>query len=70
MNRKFTKKTVRTAIKQDVSPDLNHRPDYSIWDVLEKKTNASAHSNIGSLQTAIEEEWNKISEEWILKACI
>ncbi len=33
------------------------------------KTNTTFHPNIGSLKTAIEEEWNKMSEEFILKAC-
>ena len=28
--------------------------------VLENKTNATSHLNIGSFKTAIEEEWNKI----------
>ena len=40
--------------------------DYAIWGILENKT---SHSNIGSLKTAIEKEWNKMSEEFILKAC-
>ena len=59
---------MRTAIKQDLSPDLNPL-DYTIWDVLKKKTNATSHLNIGSLKTTTEEEWNKMSEEFILKAC-
>ena len=42
--------------------------DYAIWGVLENKTNANSHLNIDSLKTAIEEEWNKMSEEFILKA--
>ena len=51
-----------------ISPD--HNPlDYAIWGVLENKTNATSQPNIGSLKTAIEEEWNKMSEEFILKAC-
>ena len=33
---KVHEKTVRTAIKQDLSPDLNPL-DYAIWDVLEKQ---------------------------------
>ena len=37
--------------------------------VLENKTNATSYPNIGSLKNAIEEEWNKMSEEFILKAC-
>ena len=63
------KKTVRTAIKQDLSPDLNP-PDYAIWGVLEKnKTNVNSHPYITSLKTAIEKKWKKISEEFILKSC-
>ena len=31
--------------------------------------NATSHPNIGSLKNAIEEEWNKMSEKFILKAC-
>ena len=35
------------------SPD--HNPfDYIIWGILENKTNATFHPNIGSLKTAIE----------------
>ena len=60
--------TVRTAIKQDLSPD--HNPlDYAIQGILENKTNATSHPNISSLKTAIEVEWNKMSKEFILKAC-
>ena len=59
---------MRPAIKQDLSPD--HNPlYYAIWGVLENKTNTTSHPNIGSLKMAIEEEWNKMSEEFILKAC-
>ena len=43
--------------------------DYAIWSILENKTNATSHPNIGLLKTAIKEEWNKMSEEFILKAC-
>ena len=48
------------------SPDLNPF-DYTICDVLENKTNATSHPNIGLLKNAIEEEWNKMSEEFVLK---
>ena len=37
--------------------------------ILENKTNATSDPNIGLLKTAIAEEWNKMSEEFILKAC-
>ena len=65
---KVHKKTVKTAIEQDLSPDVNPL-DYAICGLLENKTNATSHPNIGSLKTAIEEEWNKMSEEFLLKAC-
>ena len=56
------------AIKEDLSSD--HNPfDYVLWDLFENKTNATSHSNIGLLKTAIEEEWNKMSGEFILKVC-
>ena len=50
-------KTVRIAIKQELSLDLNIH-DYAIWDILENTTNAISPPNIGSLKTAIKEEWN------------
>ena len=40
---KIHEKTVRTAIKQDLSSELN-RLDYPIWGVLENKTNATSRS--------------------------
>ena len=43
--------------------------DYALWGVLENKTNATSHPNIGLLETAFVEEWNKMSEEFILKTC-
>ena len=60
-------KTVRIGIKQDLSLHLNPLDIY-IWVVLDIKTNATSHPNIGLFKTAIEEEWNKMSEEFILKA--
>ena len=48
-------KVHKETLKQDLSPD--HCPlDYAIWGVLENKTNATSHPNIGLLKTAIEEE--------------
>ena len=38
-----------------------------MWGVLENKTNATSHPNIDSLKTPIEEEWNKMPKEFILK---
>ena len=50
------------------SPDLKTF-DYTIWGVLENKTNAIFHPNVGSFKTAIEADWNIMSDEFILKAC-
>ena len=53
-----------------VSLWLPSRPlDYTIWGVLENKINATSHPNIGSLKTAIPEDWHELSEEFIWKAC-
>ena len=46
--------------KQDFSPECTPLLYWTLWGVLENKTNATSHSNIGSLKTAIEEEWNKM----------
>ena len=65
---KVHKKTLRKAIKLDLSLDLN--PLYSaIWNVLENKTNATFNLNIALVKTAIKGVWNKMSKELILKAC-
>ena len=48
-------------------PDLNPL-NYALWGILENKTNAPSHVNIDSLKTAIEEDFNQMSEEFILKA--
>ena len=65
---KVHKKTVKTAIKQDLRSDLNSLiTQYRVF--LKTKQKATPHPNIGLLKIAIEEEWNKISEEFILKAC-
>ena len=36
--------------------------------VLENKTNATSHPNIGLLRTTIEEKWNEMPKEFISKA--
>ena len=64
----FHKKIMKIVIKQDLCPDF--KPfDYAIWGVLESEKNATSHPNFGSLRRVIEEEWNKMPEEYILKAC-
>ena len=60
--------SVRTIIKQDLRPNLNSL-DYAVWGVLENKTNATFHPNIGLLNAAIEKELNGMSADSILKAC-
>ena len=59
---------IRVSLWPTSSPDRNPL-DYAIWSVLESKTNATFHWNIGLLITVIEEEWNKRSEEFTLKVC-
>ena len=61
-------KTVKTALKQDLSLD-HHSLDYALWGILENKTNATSHPNIGSLKIAIGAWWNNMYGEFILKAC-
>ena len=46
---------MRTAIKQDLSPDLKSL-NRAIFGVLENKANASSRTIIGSLKTAIKEK--------------
>ena len=48
-----------TAIKQDLSPDLN-----PLYGAFKKKCNFPS-----KYWTAVEEEWNKMSEEFTLKTC-
>ena len=63
MNWKFERK-LRT-IKQVLSREYNLL-DYAIRDIfLENKRKTTSYQNIGLLKTAIEEEWNKMSEELI-----
>ena len=62
----------RDKYENSNSTRFKPRPRLPWLDYMEsftKQTNATSHPNIGSLKTAIEEEWNKISEEFILKAC-
>ena len=59
-----------TVIKKDHTTSIRrHAKDYAIFGFLENKTNTTSNPNIGSYKIAIEEEWNKMSEEFILKAC-
>ena len=66
--RKKISEIIGVSLWATSSPSCNPF-DYAIWGVLENKTNATSHPNIDSLKIAIEEKWNKMSEEFILKAC-
>ena len=59
---------IEVALWPPSNPNRNPL-DYTTWGILENKINTTSHPNIGSLKTVIENEWNKISEEFILKAC-
>ena len=59
---------IRVSLLPPSNPDLNPL-DYAIWGVLGNKTTAASHPNIGLLKTTIDEAWNKMAEEFILKAC-
>ena len=67
-NQKSISEIIDISLCPPSSPDHNHL-DYAIWGVLENKTNATSHLNIGLFKTAFEEEWNKMSKEFILKTC-
>ena len=66
-SQKKISKIIGVSLWLPTSADLNTL-DYTPWDVLENKTNASSRLNMGSLKSAIEEEWNKMPEEFILTA--
>ena len=57
---KKNSKIIAVSLSPPSSPDLNLLDD-ALWDVLEKKTNAASHPNIGALKTAIEKERNEMS---------
>ena len=50
------------------SPDLSP-PLITLYGRFRKRNKSTSHLNIGSLKTAIEEEWDKMSGEFILKTC-
>ena len=47
-------KSVKTAIKEDLSSDL-YIFEYAILGILENKTNVTSHPNIGLLKAAIQD---------------
>ena len=72
LNTKTKQKKISEIIEVSLWPPSrpDHNPlDYTLWGILENKTNATFRPNIGSFKTAIEEEWNKMLEEFILKTC-
>ena len=66
--KKKTSEIDEVSLRPPSSTNLN-TIGYVIWGVLENKTNATSHPNIGFLKTVIEYEWNKMIEELILMAC-
>lgn len=42
------------------SPDLNPL-DYSIWDILESRVNATRHTSLDSLKATLLREWSNLS---------
>ena len=77
MNWKSSRKLWRQQLNK-IKAHILTPLDYATWGVLEKRLNATSPPNIGLLKTAIEEEWNKISEEcfegaliqWLEKNCV
>ncbi|QQP35596.1 Uncharacterized protein FKW44_023866 [Caligus rogercresseyi] len=50
------------------SPDLNPL-DFSVWSVLESHVCKTSHANLTSLQQAIVEAWDNLTEEYIKRSC-
>ncbi|QQP53476.1 Uncharacterized protein FKW44_005978 [Caligus rogercresseyi] len=50
------------------SPDLSPL-DFSVWSVLESHACKTSHANLTSLQQAIVEAWDNLTEEYIKKSC-
>ena len=64
LNGKIISEMIRISLWPPFSQDHNAL-HYAIRGVLENETNANSHPNIGLLK----KEWNKMSEEIVLKAC-
>ena len=60
-------KIIRVSLWPLSSLDINSL-DYAIRGILESKTSVTFLPNIGSLKTVIEEEPNKMSEKFMMKA--
>jgi hypothetical protein len=50
------------------SPDLNPL-DFSIWAYIQSKACNCQHPNLESLKVAVEEHWNNMVEDYIMKVC-
>ncbi len=44
--------------------------DYSIWDYVASKACNVTHSNVNSLKSAVEREWNAMPRDYVAKACL
>ena len=50
------------------SPDLNPL-DYSIWWQIESKACKVRHSNIAALKSSVNQEWDQMNADYIIKVC-
>ena len=50
------------------SPDCNPL-DYGVWDHVQDEACPLSHPNEASLISAVEEAWNNMSSEFIIKCC-
>ncbi|QQP49269.1 Putative transposable element, partial [Caligus rogercresseyi] len=51
-----------------LSPDANPL-DYSFWVQVESKACTVRHPNVEALKTAVDEEWNKMTTDYIKRTC-
>eukprot|EP00096_Caligus_rogercresseyi_P015643 TRINITY_DN8118_c0_g1_i2.p1 TRINITY_DN8118_c0_g1~~TRINITY_DN8118_c0_g1_i2.p1 ORF type:complete len:163 (+),score=37.01 TRINITY_DN8118_c0_g1_i2:301-789(+) len=50
------------------SPDANPL-DYSFWVQVESKAYTARHPNVEALKTAVDEEWNRMTTDYIKRTC-
>jgi len=50
------------------SPDLNPL-DFAVWGVMDARARATSHANVNSLKASIEEAWDEMSPDFIIKSC-
>ncbi len=50
------------------SPDANPL-DYAFWPHIEAKASKVRHRNIEALKAAVNEEWNLMTSDYVVKVC-